>query len=392
MSVGTGLPPAPRRPIFDDEHEDYRESFRSFLAAEVTPNFAEWDESGVVSRDLFEKAGSHGFMGMAIPEQYGGAGADDWRFNVVLTEEAVRSGVGAAFGGPMLTTDICLPYLLTSGTDEQKERWLPGIATGETVMAIAMTEPGTGSDLAAVTTSARLEGDAYVVNGSKTFITNGGHADRVIVVAKTDPDAGHAGISLIVVDADSEGFSRGPQIEKLGQHASDTTELFFDDVRVPAGNLLGAAGSGFYQLMEKLVPERMIIAVAALAGAEAAFESTLEYVKERTAFGRPIGSFQNSRFVMAEMKTEISIGRAFVDQCIAEHVAGELTIERAAMAKWWTTELLGTVADKCLQLHGGYGYTREYAISSAWVDARITRIYGGTTEIMKELIGLGMGL
>ena len=392
MSVGTGLPPAPRRPIFDDEHEDYRESFRSFLAAEVTPNFAEWDESGVVSRDLFEKAGSHGFMGMAIPEQYGGAGADDWRFNVVLTEEAVRSGVGAAFGGPMLTTDICLPYLLTSGTDEQKARWLPGIATGETVMAIAMTEPGTGSDLAAVTTSARLEGDAYVVNGSKTFITNGGHADRVIVVAKTDPDAGHAGISLIVVDADSEGFSRGPQIEKLGQHASDTTELFFDDVRVPAGNLLGAAGSGFYQLMEKLVPERMIIAVAALAGAEAAFESTLEYVKERTAFGRPIGSFQNSRFVMAEMKTEISIGRAFVDQCIAEHVAGELTIERAAMAKWWTTELLGTVADKCLQLHGGYGYTREYAISSAWVDARITRIYGGTTEIMKELIGRGMGL
>ncbi|MBK8293407.1 MAG: acyl-CoA dehydrogenase family protein [Solirubrobacterales bacterium] len=386
------MPPAPRRPIFDDEHEDYRESFRSFLAAEVTPNFAEWDESGVVSRDLFEKAGSHGFMGMAIPEEYGGAGADDWRFNVVLTEESVRSGVGAAFGGPMLTTDICLPYLLTSGTGEQKARWLPGIASGETVMAIAMTEPGTGSDLAAVTTSARLEGDEYVVNGSKTFITNGGHADRVIVVAKTDPDAGHAGISLIVIDADSEGFSRGPQIEKLGQHASDTTELFFDDVRVPAGNLLGAEGSGFYQLMEKLVPERMIIAVAALAGAEAAFETTLEYVKERTAFGKPIGSFQNSRFVMAEMKTEISIGRAFVDQCIAEHVAGELTIERAAMAKWWTTELLGTVADKCLQLHGGYGYTKEYAISSAWVDARITRIYGGTTEIMKELIGRGMGL
>lgn len=292
MTPGPALTAAPRRPIFDDDHEDYRESFRSFLAAEVTPNFAEWDESGVVSRDLFAKAAGHGFMGMAIPEEYGGAGADDWRFNVVLTEEAVRAGVGAAFGGPMLTTDICLPYILTSGTDEQKARWLPGIANGETVLAIAMTEPGTGSDLAAVTTSARLEGDEYVVNGSKTFITNGGHADRVIVVAKTDPEAGHAGISLIVVDADSEGFSRGPQIEKLGQHASDTTELFFDDVRVPAENLLGAEGSGFYQLMEKLVPERMIIAVGALAGAEAAFERTLEYVKERTAFGRPIGSFR----------------------------------------------------------------------------------------------------
>ncbi|MBK5232931.1 MAG: acyl-CoA dehydrogenase family protein [Thermoleophilia bacterium] len=392
MTPGTSLAAPPRRAIFEDEHEDYRESFRSFLVAEVTPNFAEWDESGVVSRDLFAKAAGHGFMGMAIPEEYGGAGADDWRFNVVLTEEAVRSGVGSAFGGPMLTTDICLPYLLTSGTDEQKARWLPGIANGETVLAIAMTEPGTGSDLAAVTTTARLEGDEYVVNGSKTFITNGGHADRVIVVAKTDPDAGHAGISLIVVDADSEGFSRGPQIDKLGQHASDTTELFFDDVRVPAENLLGAEGGGFYQLMEKLVPERMIIAVGALAGAEAAFEGTLEYVKERTAFGRPIGSFQNSRFVMAEIKTEITIGRAFVDQCIGKHVAGELTIEEAAMAKWWTTELLGTVTDKCLQLHGGYGYTNEYPISSAWVDARVTRIYGGTTEIMKELIGRGMGL
>lgn len=392
MNPATELKTSSRRPIFDDEHEDYRESFRSFLAAEVTPNFAEWDASGVVSRDLFKKAAGHGFMGMAIPEEYGGPGADDFRYNVVLTEEAIKAGVGAAFGGPMLTTDICLPYILSSGTEEQKQRWLPGIASGETVLAVAMTEPGTGSDLAAVTTTAKRDGDAYILNGSKTFITNGGHADRVIVVAKTDPDAGHAGISLLMVDTDSEGFSRGPQIEKLGQHASDTTELFFDDVRVPVENLIGDEGSGFFQLMDKLVPERLIIGVGALAGAEAAFETTLEYVKERTAFGRPIGSFQNSRFVMAEIKTEITVGRAFIDQCIARHCAGELTIEEAAMSKWWTTELLGRVTDSCLQLHGGYGYTHEYAISSAWVDARITRIYGGTTEIMKELIGRGMGL
>ena len=392
MNPATALKAPSKRAIFEDDHEDYRESFRSFLAAEVAPNFKEWDASGVVDRELFKKAAGHGFMGMAIPEEYGGPGAGDWRFNVVLTEEAVRSGVGAAFGGPMLTTDIVLPYILTSGTEEQKERWLPGVASGDTVLAIAMTEPGTGSDLAAVQTTAIRDGDEYVVNGSKTFITNGGHADRVLVVAKTDPKASHAGISLIMVDADSEGFSRGPQIEKLGQHASDTTELFFDDVRVPAENLVGAEGTGFIQLMEKLVPERMIIAVGALSAAEAAFEITLDYVKERTAFGRPIGSFQNSRFKMAEIKTELTVGRAFVDQCIEKHVNGELSIEEAAMAKWWTTELLGKVTDECLQLHGGYGYTNEYDISRAWVDARITRIYGGTTEIMKELIGRGMGL
>jgi alkylation response protein AidB-like acyl-CoA dehydrogenase len=255
-----------------------------------------------------------------------------------------------------------------------------------------MTEPGTGSDLAGVKTRARREGDVYVLNGAKTFITNGLNADKVIVVAKTDPDAGHAGISLLVVDADSPGFTRGKAIEKLGQHASDTTELFFDDLQVPAENLLGEEGTGFYQLMDKLVPERLIIAVAAIAGAEATLALTLDYVKERTAFGKPIGSFQNSRFAMAEMKTEITMARAFVDQCIAKHVADELPMEEAAMAKWATTELVGRVTDRCLQLHGGYGYTREYPISRAWVDARITRIYGGTTEIMKELIGRSMGL
>jgi alkylation response protein AidB-like acyl-CoA dehydrogenase len=387
----TAAAPA-RRAIFDDEHVDYRESFHKFLAAEVIPNAKEWDEAGVVPRSLFAKAAEHGFLAMAVPEEYGGAGVDDWRFNVVLQEESARAGVGPAFAGPMLVTDICLPYVLSAGTAEQKQRWLPGIAAGETVTAIAMTEPGTGSDLAAVKTRARREGDEYVLNGQKTFITNGCNADLVIVVAKTDPDAGHAGISLLIVDTTSPGFSRGKPIGKLGQHASDTTELFFDDVRVPAENLLGDEGSGFIQLMEKLVPERLAIAAGALAGAERAFEQTLQYVKERTAFGRPIGSFQNSRFVMAELKTELTVTRTFMDQCITKHCSGELPVDEAAMAKWWSTELLGRVTDRCLQLHGGYGYTHEYPISQDWVDARIARIYGGTTEIMKELIGRTLGL
>jgi alkylation response protein AidB-like acyl-CoA dehydrogenase len=382
----------PRRALFEDEHEAYRESFRTFLEREVQPHFAEWDAAGVVPRSLFAKCAEHGFLAMAVPEEYGGADIDDWRFNVVLTEEAMRAQVAPALAGALLTTDICLPYLLSAGSDEQKARWLPGIASGETILAVAMTEPGTGSDLQGIKTRARKDGDVYVLNGAKTFITNGLNADRVIVVAKTDPSAGAQGFSLLVVDADSPGFTRGKQIDKLGQHASDTTELFFDDVRVPVENLLGEEGSGFFQLMDKLVPERMIIAVGAIAGAEAALDMTLPYVKERTAFGKPIGSFQNSRFAMAEMKTEIAVTRAFVDQCITRHCAGELAIDEAAMAKWWTTELLSRVTDRCLQLHGGYGYTHEYPISRAWVDARITRIYGGTTEIMKELVGRSMGL
>jgi alkylation response protein AidB-like acyl-CoA dehydrogenase len=394
MATATAAAPftPARRAIFEDEHEDYRASFRRFLAAEIAPHFDEWDEAGVVPKSLFKKAAAHGFTAMSVPEEYGGPGIADWRFNVVLMEEGAYSMLGTAFAGPMLTTDVCLPYLLSAANEEQKQRWLPGIASGDTVLAIAMTEPGTGSDLAGVKTRARREGDVYVLNGAKTFITNGLNADKVIVVAKTDPDAGHAGISLLVVDADSPGFTRGKAIEKLGQHASDTTELFFDDLQVPAENLLGEEGTGFYQLMDKLVPERLIIAVAAIAGAEATLALTLDYVKERTAFGKPIGSFQNSRFAMAEMKTEITMARAFVDQCIAKHVADELPMEEAAMAKWATTELVGRVTDRCLQLHGGYGYTREYPISRAWVDARITRIYGGTTEIMKELIGRSMGL
>ena len=383
---------APKRALFEPEHEDYRESFSKFLAKEVVPNKEAWEAAHVVPRELFTKAAEHGFLAMAVPEEYGGPGVDDYRFNVVLAEEAARSGVGAAYGGPMLHTDVCLPYILSAATDEQKRRWLPGIASGESILAIAMTEPGTGSDLAAIKTRAKLEGDTYVLNGQKTFITNGLNCDQVIVAAKTDPDQAHAGMSLLVVDADSPGFTKGKPIEKLGQHASDTTELFFEDVAVPAENLLGDEGSGFFQLMEKLVPERLILAVGSIAGCERVLEGTLPYVKERKAFGRPIGSFQNSRFVLAELKTEITITRVFVDELIRRHCDGQVTVEEAAMAKWWTTELLGRVTDRCLQLHGGYGYTTEYEIGQAWIDARITRIYAGSNEIMKELIGRSMGL
>ena len=385
-------PPQPvKRTIFDPEHDDYRESFRKFLAAEVLPHYAEWERAQLVPRELFTKAAEYGFLAMEVPEEYGGPGVDDWRFNVVLSEEATQSGAGDAFGGPLLHTDVCLPYLIASCTDEQKDRWLPAVASGERILAIAMTEPGTGSDLAAIKTSAKRNGDGYALNGAKTFITNGINADMVIVAARTSDDP-HGGLSLLIVEREMEGFERGKQIEKIGQHASDTAELFFNDVHVPHENLLGAEGSGFLQLVSRLVPERLTLAVGSLAGAEHVFEMTLEYVKERKAFGRPIGSFQHSRFVMAELKTELTITRAFLDRTIERYCNGEATVEEAAMAKWYTTDLLGRVADAGVQLHGGYGYTTEYPISKAWVDARIARIYAGTNEIMKELIGKTMGL
>jgi alkylation response protein AidB-like acyl-CoA dehydrogenase len=382
----------PKRSIFEADHDDYRASFATFLEREVVPYAAAWEEDGKPPRELFTKAAGHGFLAMSVPEEYGGTGVDDYRFSVVLVEEATRQGVGTAFGGPMLHTDVCLPYLLRGANDEQKARWLPDVASGEKILAVAMTEPGTGSDLAGIKTKATRDGDHYVLSGQKTFITNGENCDQVIVVAKTDPDAAHAGMSLLVVDADSPGFSKGPQIEKIGQHVGDTTELFFDDVAVPVENLLGEEGTGFFQLVEKLVPERLILAVASITGAERMLEHTLEYVKERKAFGRPIGSFQNSRFAMAEMKTEITIGRTFIDSLIDRHLRGEVSVEEAAMAKWWTTDLLCQVTDAGVQLHGGYGYTTEYAIGKAWVDARIGKIYAGTNEIMKELIGRSMGL
>jgi alkylation response protein AidB-like acyl-CoA dehydrogenase len=385
------LPAAPKRAIFESEHEDYRESYAKFLQKEVVPHYDEWNKAQLVSRDLFTKCAEHGFLAMEVPEEYGGNGVADWRFNVVLAEEGIRAGVGDAMAGPMLHSDVVLPYLMASATDEQKARWLPEIAAGTKILAIAMTEPGTGSDLAAIKTRGKRDGDDWIVNGAKTFITNGINADQVVTAVRTSDDK-HGGLSLFVIERGMPGFERGKQIEKLGQHASDTSELFFEDVRLPQENMLGAEGSGFLQLVSRLVPERLILAVGTITGCEAAFQMTLDYIKQRTAFGRPIGSFQNSRFVMAELKTKIEITRCFVDRCIERYVAGTCTVEEAAMAKWWTTDLLGEVTDAGVQLHGGYGYTMEYPIGKAWVDARISRIYAGTNEIMKELIGRTLGL
>lgn len=378
-----------KREIFTEEHQMFRDAFRRFVEREIVPCHEQWEHEGIVSRDVWRKAGENGFLGMDVPEAYGGGGTQDFRYNTIIAEEIVRVGAsGIGFG---LHNDITLPYILAYGNDAQKARWLPKWATGERITAIAMTEPNTGSDLAGVRTTAIRDGDHYVVNGQKTFITNGINADDVITVVKTDPTQAHGGISLIVISREMEGFRRGRNLEKIGMKAQDTAELFFDNVRVPAENLLGEEGMGFIYLMQQLPQERLSIAISAVAAAEVALEWTINYCKERTAFGRPIGTFQNSRFKLAEMKTEITIARVFVDRCITELNAGNLTTEEASMAKWWTTELQKRVIDECLQLHGGYGYMLEYPIAKAYLDARVQTIYGGTNEIMKEIIGRGMG-
>ena len=381
-----------QRTLFDDDHELFRDSVRSFIAAELVPHHEAWEAAGIVDRELFKKAGALGFLGMAVPEEHGGGGVADFRYNVVIAEEIQRAGVNAAGLGWTLHNDICLPYFLTLCTDEQKARWLPGICSGELITAIAMTEPSIGSDLASMSTSAVLDGDHYVVNGSKTFITNGINADLVITAVKTDPAQRHTGMSLVVLERGMPGFERGRNLEKIGMHAQDTAELFFTDVSVPVANRLGDEGSGFRSLVTKLPQERLSIAVTGVAAARNALDLTLEYVKERTAFGQPIGSFQNSRFKLAEMATEVEIAQTFVDRCVLALNDGVLTAEEAAMAKWWCTELQKRVADTCLQLHGGYGYMLEYPIARAYADARITTIYGGTTEIMKEIIGKSLGV
>ena len=382
-----------RRTLYEAEHEAFRESFRRFLAVELVPHLEEWDAAGIVARDLYTAAGKAGFLAIDAPEEYGGGGVRDFRFNAVIMEEIMRIGAGAAGLGLTLHNDVCLPYFLEYCSDEQKARWLPGIASGELITAIAMTEPGTGSDLASITTTARRDGDAYVVNGAKTFITNGINADLVVTAVKTDPTARHAGMSLVVIERGMAGFTRGRNLDKLGQHAQDTAELSFTDVRVPVANLLGPAeGRGFPQLVTNLPRERLSIALGAVAAARAALDWTLAYVKERKAFGQPIGSFQNSRFVLAELATEVDVAQRYVDDCVCALNAGELTAVDAAKAKWWCTELQGRAVDRCLQLHGGYGYMNEYPIARAYADARITRIYGGTTEIMKEVIGRDLGL
>jgi alkylation response protein AidB-like acyl-CoA dehydrogenase len=374
------------------EHELFRDSVRAFFAKEVKPHVDDWEASGIVDKSMFRAAGRQGLLGMAIPEAYGGGGERDFRYNMIIGEESARADTWASGMCITLHNDVCLPYFLDLATEEQKQRWLPGMASGDLMTAIAMTEPGAGSDLAGISTTAIRDGDHYVVNGSKTFITNGINSDVVIVAVKTDPDARHAGMSLVVVEEGMEGFERGRNLAKIGMHAQDTAELFFNDVIVPVDNLLGEEGRGFLHLVANLPQERLSLAAGAVAHAEAAFGWTLEYVTERTAFGSPIGSFQTIKHRMAEMATELEIARVYLDAQVEALNAGRLTAEDAAKAKWWTTELQKRVVDTCLQFFGGWGYMEEYPIARAFRDARVQTIYGGTTEIMKEIIGRSLGL
>ena len=380
-----------RRSLYEAGHEDFRETVRAWAEKNVVPFHDQWERDGIVPREVWTSAGAQGLLGTDMDEGYGGGGVRDFRYQAVLDEELMRIGAtGLGFG---LHNDVAGPYLRDLGTEEQKQRWLPGFCSGELITAIAMTEPAAGSDLQGIRTTARRDGDGWLLTGSKTFITNGINADLVIVVARTAPDApGSRGLSLLVVERDMPGFTRGRNLAKIGLKAQDTAELYFDDVRVPAGNLLGTENRGFAHLMENLPQERLSIAVGAVAAAETVLAQTVEYVTGRTAFGRPVGSFQNSRFVLAELHTEVTIARTFVDECVRQLDRGKLTPVDAAMAKYWTTELQNKVADRCLQLHGGYGYMDEYPVSKAWRDARIQPIYGGTNEIMREIVGRSLGL
>lgn len=374
-----------KRRIYSDGHDAFRDTVRTFLTKEVLPHYERWEKDGIVSRDVWRAAGRQGLLGPAVPEEYGGGGTPDFRYSAVLAEEFTRAGApGLAIG---LHNDIIGPYLTSLATDEQKRRWLPGFCSGEIITAIAMTEPGAGSDLQGIRTTAEDQGDHWLLNGSKTFISNGILADLVIVVAKTTPEGGAHGLSLLVVERGMDGFERGRNLDKIGQKAQDTAELFFHDVRVPKENLLGELNGAFVHLMTQLPQERLAIAVAAAAGAEHLLEITTAYVKEREAFGRPLARLQHIRFEMAELATECAVTRAFVDRCIEDHADGALDAVHASMAKWWATELQKRAADRCLQLHGGYGYMTEYPVARAFTDGRIQTIYGGTTEIMKEIIG-----
>ncbi|MFF2493615.1 acyl-CoA dehydrogenase family protein [Agromyces sp. NPDC058064] len=379
------------RTVYDEEHEQFRALVREFVDTHAAPHADRWEAEGRVDRELFTRAAEAGLLGFTIPEEYGGGGTDDFRFNAVMGEELARNPVTSGMAGIALSNDIVIPYFLELTNDEQKARWLPGIAAGELVTAVAMTEPGTGSDLAGIRTSAVRDGDDYVVNGTKIFISNGQNADLVVTAVRTSDDP-HQGLSLLVIPTELPGFSRGRNLEKIGLHAQDTSELVFVDVRVPVANLLGAEGQGFLGLMRNLPQERLSIAAAAVASSEGVVERTLAYVKERQAFGTSIGSFQNTRFELAEMHTAVQVSRAYIDQCIVRHANGELSAEDAAAAKFWTTEQYVQIVGRCLQLHGGYGYMREYRIARDYEDARITTIYGGTTEIMKQIVGRGLGL
>ncbi|MBM45901.1 MAG: acyl-CoA dehydrogenase [Acidimicrobiaceae bacterium] len=376
-----------RRTIFDEEHDMFRESVRSFIDKEIAPNHEKWEQNGKVDKEMFQKAGSNGFLGMAIPEEYGGGGVEDFRYNSIINEEVQLAGVVGSGMCITLHNDVCLPYFINYCNEEQAERWMPGLVSGNLMSAIAMTEPAIGSDLASMGTSARPEGNGYVVNGSKTFITNGINSDLIITAVKTDPSEKHKGMSLLVVEDGMEGFERGRNLDKLGMKSQDTAELFFNDLYIPEENVLGGEGSGFLNLVNNLPQERLSIAITGTASAQAAFNWTVDYVTEREAFGQKISAFQNTRFELAEMKTELDLAWVFIDRQIQALNDGELTAEDAAEAKWWCTEMQLRTITRCLQLFGGYGFMNEYPIARAYADARVQTIYGGTTEIMKEIIG-----
>jgi alkylation response protein AidB-like acyl-CoA dehydrogenase len=380
-----------RRSIFTPEHEALRATAREFLDRHVRPRMEQFAEAHGLPRDVWIEAGKQGLLGLLVPEEYGGGGSDDYLFTVVVAEELakVSASLSTAIG---IHSDVVAPYLVDLGTEEQKKRWLPGFCSGEIVTAIAMTEPSGGSDLAALRTTAVRDGDVYVLNGSKTFITNGYSADLVIVAARTSPEKGARGITLFGVEYGMEGFSRGRKLDKVGQVESDTAELFFEDVRVPAANVIGEVDKGFIYMMERLVQERIGAAVSNTAQVNQILEETIEYTKERKAFGQSIGSFQHNKFKLAEMVTKVQVTQAFVDQCVVAHAAGELSAVDAAKAKWWSAQVQNEVLDECVQLYGGYGYMNEYRVARAWRDARVTKIWAGSNEIMKELIGRDLGL
>ena len=381
MSLDT----VPGRFAYNEDHEAFRQSVRSFLQKEAVPHVAEWEEAGIVDKSIWTKAGAIGMLCPTVPEEYGGLGLD-FGYNAIIDEEISYAGTPLGFS---LQSDIVCDYIVQYGSEEQKKQWLPRLVSGETITAIAMTEPGTGSDLQGIRTSAKKDGNHYVVNGSKTYITNGQNADLILVVAKTDPDAkpAYKGMSIILVESDREGFKRGRNLDKIGQDAADTSELFFEDVRVPMTNCLGEEGKGFIYLMSQLPQERLSIAVGVQASAQKAFDETVAFTKDRKAFAGVVFDFQNTRFVLADLKAKLQVGWAHLDWAIRRHLAGELTATEGAAAKLWHTELQWEVMDKCLQLHGGAGYMNEYPIARAWRGARVSRIYGGTNEIMKELIG-----
>ncbi len=386
------------RNIYDDDHEAYRSTVREFVERTLKPRAEEMLEGKSIPRDIWREAGKQGLFGLGIPEEYGGAGAEDYRFNAVNAEEiaAFNAAASSCFG---IHADVCPPYVVDLGTDEQKQRWLPGMASGDLICAIAMTEPSGGSDLAALRTTAVRDGDwasgangDWIVNGSKTFITNGYQADLVIVATRTDPSKGARGITLFMVENGMPGFSRGRKLDKVGQEESDTAELFFDDVRVSDANRIGEEGMGFIAMMQRLPQERIGAAISNTSHAAQILTETIAYAKERKAFGQPIGSFQHNKFKLAELVTKIEVTQAYVDDCVAAHADGRLTAVDAAKAKWWSAQVQNDVLDECVQLYGGYGFMNEYRVARAWRDARVTKIWAGSNEIMKELIGRDLGL